>query len=590
MKKRPILQVLRELCSLVSWKWQLLLLVLMTAASLLEGFGFALFLPLAQLVGGSMSGAAGPSPAEGLTARFAFDLSLTLPAALALLVVIFGLKNLILFVQKFHTARVTLQLENRLKRSLMSAVFSGQWKHLLKVDSGPLMNAVSTQARFAADTFKILSLLLFEVLNVAVYCVLALVISFQSFLLSAAAGVLSYLILRNFIGKSRVIGGQAVEVRDEISGQWMTDLTALKFVKGNRYEEFRKKSAFALFDRLFRVELRGEKFAAVMDTLPEFLMTVVVAAVLCTAFYVLHVPGERLIAVVIVLYRMNRRLMAVQSLSQRISLYLPAFEACRKIESDCLQFQETPGRTPFEGLKDSVRFDRVGFSYDGKKPVLQSLDFQIRRNSFTAIVGRSGSGKTTALDLLLGLLEPQNGRVLVDGRPLSDYDTFSWRRRISYVPQDPVMISGTVLDNIRMDLESATQADVERAARLAHADEFIRERSEGYASLVGDRGLQLSGGQKQRIALARALLRNPDVLVLDEATSALDRESEQMIQRALEELSGKLTIVVVAHRMSTIEKADSIYVLEDGAVADAGSMGELKARSAAFRKLYGEAA
>lgn len=561
-------------------------LILMFVASLLEGVGFALFLPLIRLVAGSV-GASNAAMLADPTTSFVMGLSFSMPVILGLIVLVFGLKNIILYLQKFYAAKLALEYEKGLKKDIVGSVFSSQWPQFSKMDSGAMINAVNTQSKFAAETFKILSLLSLEFLNIVVYCVLGFWVSYQSFFLSAAAGAVSYFVLKGFVGRSRVVGVEAVGLKSQIAGHWMTDLTGFKFIKGNNLEEFRKKMSFGLMDRLFKTELRGEKYAAIMDTLPDFLMAVVVAALLYVSFYVVRVPGEKLIVVVLVLYRMNRRLMTFQNLRQRLFLYLPSFEICRHIEQASAHSKEVSGGLAFEGLKDKIVFSDVTFSYDDNRAVLSGLNMEIKMNDFVAIVGKSGSGKTTALDLFLGLLKPVSGQILVDGLSFGDYDVFSWRKKISYVSQDPVMVEGSILDNIRMGSENADFACVQDAARMAHADEFIATRPKGYDSLIGDRGIQLSGGQKQRIALARALYRKPDILVLDEATSALDQESENMIQRALEELAGKLTILVVAHRLSTIQKADKIYVMESGVAVTSGKMEELRLSSAAFQKLYG---
>jgi ABC-type multidrug transport system fused ATPase/permease subunit len=203
----------------------------------------------------------------------------------------------------------------------------------------------------------------------------------------------------------------------------------------------------------------------------------------------------------------------------------------------------------------------------------------------TAIVGSSGAGKSTLVDLLLGLDRPGAGRICIDGVDLGEYDLASYRSRVGFVPQTSLLFHDSIRENLRWVKADASDQEIRRAATLARAAEFIEELPEGYDTVVGDRGVRLSGGQVQRVALARALLRRPELLVLDEATSALDSASERAIQEALERVSPETTLVVVAHRLSTIVAADRIYVLEAGRVVEEGSYGELVARQGSFARM-----
>ena len=224
-----------------------------------------------------------------------------------------------------------------------------------------------------------------------------------------------------------------------------------------------------------------------------------------------------------------------------------------------------------------IEFQEVRFAYPQRKDmdVLNSISFKIERNQTLAIVGASGAGKTTITNLLLGFYQADNGKVLIDGVSVSDYDLNYLRENLAIVPQDVLLFSGSILENIRFGLTDATDDQVILAARQANAWEFIESFPEGLQTEVGDRGIQLSGGQKQRIAIARALLKNPCILILDEATSALDSESERLVQDALSNLMKDRTSLVIAHRLSTIRKADKILVMKDGRIEEAGNHQEL---------------
>jgi ATP-binding cassette subfamily B protein len=224
-----------------------------------------------------------------------------------------------------------------------------------------------------------------------------------------------------------------------------------------------------------------------------------------------------------------------------------------------------------------VEFQNVSFSYPVRKdfPVLNGVSFTINPQETVAIVGPSGTGKSTIVQLLMRFYEPDYGSILFDGSKSSSYSLNGVRRSIGLVPQEPILVSESILENIRYANPEATVQEVEEAARKAFAHDFIMKFPEGYQTMVGERGVQLSGGQKQRVAIARALLKNPQVLILDEATSSLDTESEHLVQMALDEQIGKRATLVIAHRLSTVKRADKILVLENGKVIQTGTHHEL---------------
>lgn len=245
------------------------------------------------------------------------------------------------------------------------------------------------------------------------------------------------------------------------------------------------------------------------------------------------------------------------------------------------------GTIPASGIARSLEFDNVSLQYDSQAaPALSGITLSIRAGEVVALVGSSGSGKTSLASLLPRFYEPTAGRILLDGIPLPSYTLQSLRAHIGIVSQDVVLFDDTVRNNIAFGLSGASQEDVERAARLAYAHEFILRLPDGYETMIGERGVKLSGGERQRLAIARAILRDPPLLVLDEATSALDTESERMVQLALSNLMKNRTTLVIAHRLSTIQNADRIVVLDRGTIAEIGSHEELLRKGGLYRRLH----
>jgi ATP-binding cassette subfamily C protein len=315
-----------------------------------------------------------------------------------------------------------------------------------------------------------------------------------------------------------------------------------------------------------------------------------VGAFLWGAVELAHLSTDRLLVLVFIFTRLLPRFRTMQNRYHQILHALPAFEAASRMQSQLEREQEpeTPKDFAELSLQKALQLEKVSFKYDEahKGCTVEEIDLAIPARCVTAILGPSGAGKSTLADLMMGLLVPDEGRILIDGQPLTGEHLHGWRRSVGYVPQENFLFHETIRVNLAWAQLEATEPEMLKALESAAALDFVMALPEGLDTVVGDRGVRLSGGERQRIALARALLRKPTLLLLDEATSSLDSHNEALIQDAVEKLHGDITVVIIAHRISTVSRADHVVLLDHGKIVEKGTWKDLvQSRDSRLRTL-----
>lgn len=343
-----------------------------------------------------------------------------------------------------------------------------------------------------------------------------------------------------------------------------------------RFEQI-NKNVFDFFKKTIRVTIIQRPLIEVMGA---------IGVALAVWFALKHLPADRFGAFVgslFILYEPLKKLSKVNStIQQAMAAGTRIFEVLDSVPS----VESREGSETFTGPVTEVAYEGVSFAYHPGKPVLQEIDFRVKRGEVVALVGASGSGKSTLVNLLLRFYDPTEGAIQINGKDIRTLSLKSLRDQIGIVTQDTILFNNSVRDNIAYGKDTAALDEVKKAAEIAYADHFIEELPKGYDTNLGERGLKLSGGQRQRIAIARALLKNPPILILDEATSHLDTESEREVQKALENAMKGRTVFVIAHRLSTIQNADRILVLNEGRIIQQGTNQSLLQEGGAYRKLY----
>ena len=387
--------------------------------------------------------------------------------------------------------------------------------------------------------------------------------------------------LRHPAMRSQERMGELVSVLDE-------SLSGIKIIKGYNASGFLVEKFKYINTQLSNLLISMARRQQLASPMSEFMGITAVAVILVFGGILVGnglIKGAGFIAFIAAFSQITRPLRSFIDQFANINQGVAAGERIFAMLDSKSEVQDLPDARDFEGLKDSIELRDVHFSYDGERDVIDGVTIKVNKGETVALVGASGGGKSTLSELIPRFYDVQVGEVLFDGVNVKEYKQESLRQKMSIVAQETVLFNDSIEGNILMGRPTATHEEVVEASKVANAHNFIMESPEGYATNIGDRGSKLSGGQRQRISIARAVLKNPEILILDEATSALDTESEKLVQDALTKLLEGRTSIVIAHRLSTIYNADRIYVIDKGKVAEEGTHTELLARNGIYAHL-----
>ncbi len=500
-------------------------------------------------------------------------------------ILLMTLKSVSILAYRFISLKIKYHFLRNLMTGTLDEFMKGGMSFVNSEKQGVLLSTFQTEIVTVGNSLTTMSLFLSNIIQILFYFAVPFSISWQLSLISIALFAIVVLPSKLLDRVSYRKGLKNVRTSNHLGVALQEALSSLKVILafGNR----EKSSQFYqdAFDDHRKATISFQMIGHFIMAIFEPLLIIVLFVILYLAQTSFKVVLSEVIVMLFTFKTAVPLIVAILKDKNNIVGFMPSYEHIQHLIEGAKAQQKPEGHHVYGGMKSSIEFKNVSFSYHSQL-VLNGISLTIRKGEKIAFVGKSGAGKTTVVDLLLGLYSPTSGDILVDGRPLAEFKLDSFRRRIGYVPQDPVLFNRSLRDNLHWATEGQDSDQVLSATlKDANAQDFVTKMINGLDTQLGERGTKLSGGERQRIALARALVRKPDILILDEATSALDNNSERLIQEAVDRLGQDITVITIAHRLSTIKKADRIFYIEEGKVLESGSYDELMLKRGKFMSL-----
>ena len=578
---RDFAYVIRYLYSALRWRlfvW----LTLIVLASALEGVTLGLFLPI-------IAGADSDSPLQRMFTS-AFDnlgIQYTLPLALGAMTALYALRTALVTTQEIFVARQIARLMVQIKSKTVDQLLRADYQYFTKRGVGYFNNAATVEFTNLTNAFDYCTRAMVAAGFTVTYVVLALVVNPVLAVAFLIFAVPAYFLLRTAFRLVQRVSLQNTENNALLQSHLIQTLSGFKYFKATASTRGIWRAVSSAIDRQGRLLYDQRRLNSLVKNGIDLLTVLLIATLL---LYYVEIVGTAFVEMVFMLVILRRTLTFVQNTQRAYQRFLEFSGSVRLFQG--LGAELSKNEEVFESdavapdFDLPIRLDNVSFGYDRSSPVLDCVSLVILPRRKVAFVGVSGAGKTTLATMLTGILRPTSGTISIGGVPYSRIDQAKLREGIGYVTQESVIFDDTVRNNVSLwDDDGTSPEKVRPAAKVAHASEFIEDLPHGYDTLLGDNGMKISGGQRQRVSIARELYKDARVLIFDEGTSALDTESERIIQANIDELRDNTTLVLIAHRLSTVRNSDMIFVLEDGRIVEQGTYDYLYAMGGRFAEM-----
>ncbi len=567
----------------------LMILILNAAASMTGGISILMLIPMLGLLDISQDSASAlsilASPLHGL------PYSWQVCVLIALYFLLIVCKAL---VGRALSLRECAFIENysyKLRGELYHTVSRADWEMLTserQADTVDLFTMQCSEASYgAAEVIHLIA----SLFSAAVQLAIAVWLSLPVTLFVLVCGGVYGFAFRRMFRISREYGEKMIHLNRSMYAELFSQLRGVKEVRSYNVQHEHAALFEEISDSFRSAKLAYMRLRAMPQVIYSCAAAFMIGVIFLVCVLVFRMDTARFMVLVYVFMRLWPVFSGVYGRLQGIQSSVPAFEKLKEAFENLARQEEPADNAQLLAFGREIRLDNVSFSYrDGEEAVLKHVSFTLRKGTVTALVGRSGAGKTTVADLLLGLLIPTEGRILIDGVALTRDNLMSWRRSLGYVPQEPLILNASVRENLQRFHPEATEEDMILALKKAQAWDVVTGLKDGLDTVLGDDGVRLSGGERQRIVMARVLLGRPQLIIMDEATSAMDYESEAAVRRAIRELDKDVTVLVIAHRLATIRTADYAVVIENGTVSESGLLKDLFGQTDGYlsRLLYAE--
>jgi ATP-binding cassette, subfamily C, bacterial len=552
----------------IAWARSVIVVFCLLLAGLSEAIGVASLLPVLSLVSDD-----GGQPSSQLEEMFSDVLAFVniTPTLVSMLVMIVGaimLKSVLTMTAMNMVGSTIAGITRDFRHRLINALMVARWQYFITQPMGSLANALGVEAHNAGSAVTGSFQIVAKFIQVAVYMLLALVINPYVTLFSLIVGIILIVTFSGLVSFSRSAGLRNTQANEALQTIIVDGLSGIKplraMARESRLKDLLEQEATNVYQAQRHLIFSKEALTAVREPV----LFLALAPMIYVAMKHLGMPFEQLIIMAYLFYRTINSVGNLQQVYQGM-VGIENFHRAMKEKIDTVEHQaERQAGPDLPLLQNVISFRNLSLRID-ETDILSDISLEVPANSITAVVGPSGAGKTSLVDNILGFHRPTGGEILIDGAALANHNILSWRRQIGYVPQEMLLFHDTVRNNVTLGDSRYSDGDVERALRDAGAWDFVQETSDKLQTVVGERGARLSGGQRQRIAIARALLRNPKLLILDEPTTALDPAMEAEICNSLKSLRTKVTILLISHQPALIAISDKVIHLSQGRVVDA---------------------
>ncbi|TVR37934.1 MAG: ABC transporter ATP-binding protein [Cryomorphaceae bacterium] len=561
-------------------------LLISIVATILDGFGLTMFLPLLQSF---ESGTVNPDDLGNLSFLISFigwfGLDVSVQSVLIVMIALFCAKGILKYFEITYRVGLRYMFTKLLRFQQIDLLAGLKYEYFVRSDAGRIQNTLSAEIGKVVSAFADYLLSLQNMVILIVYFFLALMANAELALLVGIGGVLTNFLFLPFYRKSKELSRKHTAISHKFQSLLIQQVALFKYLKAIGRASFYGEKVKGRVDELEETSKKIGKLGSLLESGREPLVMLVIVGVIFLEVKFLGRGLASFMLSLLFLYRGMGYLMLLQTQWNSFLGSTGALENVSAFINELGEYQENFEKGSMPPLKEGIEVKAVDFGYENT--ILHNINLKIAIRQTVAIVGESGSGKTTLVNLICGLIPPGKGEILIDGKNLHDCDVRTYQKQIGYITQEPMMFSDSIFNNVTL-WDEKSPANVERfwrALKRAAIDDFVGSLSEKEDSPLGSRGVLVSGGQKQRLAIAREFYKDVEVMILDEATAALDSENELIVQQSMEELKGKATFIMVAHRLATVRIADMIVLLKDGRVERMGSYDELMQQSESFRKM-----